>query len=79
MNSPGLSGTLPDTEQIFRSPVWVAKSPGQNRLWVSWNIKCFGFFVFYRLRLERFSIECRKTKTKVIIGTPTNHISLALY
>ena len=27
-NSPGLSGSLPDTEQISRSPVRVIKSPG---------------------------------------------------
>ena len=27
-NSPGLSGSLPDTEQISRSPVRVTKPPG---------------------------------------------------
>ena len=29
-NSPGLSGSLPDTDQIFHSPVWVTKSPGRQ-------------------------------------------------
>ena len=27
-NSPGLSGSLPDTERISRSPVRVTNSPG---------------------------------------------------
>ena len=27
-NSPGLSGSLPDTEPISRSPVRVTKTPG---------------------------------------------------
>ena len=27
-NSPGLSGSLPDTERISRSPVRVTKPPG---------------------------------------------------
>ena len=30
-NSPGLSGSLLDADQISRSPVQVTKSPGQNK------------------------------------------------
>ena len=55
-------------------PICAAVHPGQTEVAVGGMTVTFGFLSFviaFNPQIERFSNDCRKTKTKAI--TPTNH------